>query len=247
MLEEAAVVCFFLALGGILKGATGMGTPVIAVPALAAYFDVPFAIAILVVPNLATNGWQIFQHRAEHRNLPFLKRFVAAGCIGALIGTWLLIELPGNVLSLWLAAIVVLYIGLRLVHPAWQVTARQALAAAPPIGLLSGILQGSTGISAPVSVTFLSAMQMPRPQFIISVSSLFIGFFAVQAPSLAVSGILTWERLLLSALAVVPIGAAMPVGAWLARRLSPPTFDRLVLAFLAAMAAKLSYDAGLFG
>ena len=247
MLEEVVVVCLFLALGGILKGATGMGTPVIAVPALAAYFDVPFAIAILVVPNIATNGWQIFRHRAEHRSLPFLKRFVVAGSIGALIGTLLLIELPGDVLSLWLAVIVVIYIGLRLVHPTWHVTERQALSASAPIGLISGILQGATGISAPVSVTFLSAMQLPRPQFILCVSSLFIGFFAVQAPALAISGILTWDRLLLSVLAVLPIGAAMPVGAWLARTLSAPTFDRLVLIFLAAMAAKLIYDAGLFG
>ncbi len=246
MLEEVVVVCVFLALGGLLKGATGMGTPVVAVPALAAYFDVPFAIAILVVPNLATNGWQIFQHRDERHGLPFLKRFVAAGALGALIGTLLLIKLPGEVLALWLAAIVVLYIGLRLVHPAWRVTPPQALAAAPPIGLISGLLQGATGISAPVSVTFLSAMRLPRPQFIVAVSSLFLGFFAVQAPTLAISGILTGERLLLSILAVLPIGVAMPAGAWLARKLTPPVFDRVVLAFLAGLAAKLVYDAGLF-
>lgn len=247
MLEEVAVICIFLALGGIMKGATGMGTPVIAVPALAAYFDVPFAIAILVVPNIATNGWQIFRHRAERRSLPFLKRFVVAGSIGALIGTLLLIELPSGFLSLWLAGIVVLYIGLRLVHPQWRVTPRLALRAAPPIGLISGILQGATGISAPVSVTFLSAMQLPRPQFILSVSSLFIGFFAVQAPTLAIAGILTWDRLALSVLAVLPIAAAMPAGAWLARTLNPQTFDRIVLTFLAGLAAKLFYDAGLFG
>ncbi len=247
MLEEVAFVCLFLALGGLLKGATGMGTPVIAVPALAAYFDVPFAIAILVAPNFATNCWQIFQHRAELGRVPFLKRFVIAGCIGALIGTLLLIKLPSGFLSLWLAVIVVLYIGLRLVHPQWRVTPPLALGAAPPIGLISGILQGATGISAPVSVTFLSAMQLPRPQFILSVSSLFIGFFAVQAPTLAIAGILTWERLALSVLALLPIGAAMPVGAWLARTLNPQTFDRLVLAFLAGMAAKLFYDAGLLG
>jgi uncharacterized membrane protein YfcA len=245
--EEVAVVCLFLALGGILKGATGMGTPVIAVPALAAYFDVPFAIAILIVPNIATNGWQIFRHRAEGRNLPFLKRFVVAGAIGALIGTLLLIELPANVLSLWLAAIVVLYIGLRLIHPQWRVRPRLALGASVPVGLISGVLQGATGISAPVSVTFLSAMQLPRPQFILSVSGLFIGFVTVQAPTLAISGILTWDRLALSMLAVLPVAAAMPAGAWLARTLSPRTFDRMVLTFLAGLAAKLFYDAGLFG
>ena len=247
MLEEIVVVCLFLALGGIMKGATGMGTPVIAVPALAAYFDVPFAIAILVVPNLATNAWQVFHYRAERRNMAFVGRFAIAGCLGALIGTLLLIELPGDVLSLWLATIIVVYIGLRLFHPQWRVTPRQAFAASAPIGLLSGILQGSTGMSAPVSATFLSAMQLPRPQFMFAISSLFIGFFIFQAPTLAISGILTWDRLLLSVLAVFPIAAAMPAGAWLARTLTPQTFDRVVLIFLAAMAAKLIYGAGLFG
>ncbi|MDH3236643.1 MAG: sulfite exporter TauE/SafE family protein, partial [Alphaproteobacteria bacterium] len=58
--------------------------------------------------------------------------------------------------------------------------------------------------------------------------------------------ILTWDRLLLSVLAVLPIAAAMPAGAWLARTLNPQTFDRVVLVFLAGMAAKLIYDSGLF-
>jgi len=247
VLEEVVVVCLFLALGGVLKGATGMGTPVIAVPALAAYFDVPFAIAIMVLPNFATNAWQALHYRAERRDLSFVGRFAVAGCLGALIGTLLLIELPADILSLWLAAIIVLYIGLRLVHPAWRVSPRAARIASAPIGLISGILQGATGISAPASGTFLSAMQLTRPQFMLAISALFVGFSLVQMPTLAIAGILTWDRLLLSVLALLPIAAAMPAGAWLARTLNPQTFDRVVLIFLAAMAAKLVYTAGLFG
>jgi len=246
VLEQIVVVCLFLALGGIMKGATGMGTPVIAVPALAAYFDVPFAIAILVVPNIATNGWQVLHYRAERHNLPFVGRFAVAGSLGALIGTLLLIELPGDILSLGLAAIIILYIGLRLAHPTWRVTPRLARIASAPIGLISGILQGATGISAPVSATFLNAMQLARPQFMLAISALFIGFVVIQLPALAIAGILTWDRLLLSVLAVLPIAAAMPAGAWLARTLNPQTFDRVVLVFLAGMAAKLIYDSGLF-
>ena len=247
MLEEIVVVCVFLALGGVLKGATGMGTPVIAVPPLAAYFDVPFAISIMVLPNLATNAWQALHYRAERRGLSFVGRFAVAGCLGALIGTLLLIELPGDVLSLWLAAIVFLYICLRLVHPTWRVTPRGARIASAPIGLIAGILQGAAGISAPVSGTFLSAMQLTRPQFMLAISSLFVGFSLVQIPTLAIAGILTRDRLLLSVLALLPIAAAMPAGAWLARTLTPLIFDRVVLTFLAGMAAKLVYDADLFG
>ena len=247
MLEEIVVVCVFLALGGVLKGATGMGTPVIAVPPLAAYFDVPFAISIMVLPNLATNAWQALHYRAERHGLSFVGRFAVAGCLGALIGTLLLIELPGDVLSLWLAAIVFLYIGLRLFHPAWHLAPDMARIASAPIGLIAGILQGAAGISAPVSGTFLSAMQLTRPQFMLAISALFVGFSLVQIPTLAVAGILTWDRLLLSVLALLPIAAAMPAGARLARALTPRTFDRVVFIFLAGLAAKLVFDAGLSG
>ena len=61
-------------------------------------------------------------------------------------------------------------------------------------------------------------------------------------PSLVLTGILTWHRLTLSALAFVPFLVAMPAGNWLATRLSHNAFNRLLLALLASIAAKLVYD-----
>ena len=52
-----------LGLGGILKGATGAGAPLVAVPALALLFDVPTAIAIFSLPNLLSNAWQGWSFR----------------------------------------------------------------------------------------------------------------------------------------------------------------------------------------
>ena len=55
-----------LGVGGILKGATGVGAPLIAIPALALIFDVPTAIAIFSIPNLLTNAlqaWRFWPHQ----------------------------------------------------------------------------------------------------------------------------------------------------------------------------------------
>ena len=49
----AVLVAF--ALGGILKGATGAGAPIITIPVIAAFYDVRIAVIIMVVPNLLTN------------------------------------------------------------------------------------------------------------------------------------------------------------------------------------------------
>ena len=44
--------------GGILKGATGAGAPIIAIPILTFLFDVPTAVASFTLPNLLSNLWQ---------------------------------------------------------------------------------------------------------------------------------------------------------------------------------------------
>ena len=213
-----------------------------AVPVLATFFDVPFAIAMMVVPTVVTNVWQVWQFRRHRTGLGWLTGLCVAAGIGIAVGTWLLANLPSHVLGVILAVVVVAYIAMRLARPHWHIPLGVAARIAPVVGLVSGFLQGATGISAPVSLSFMSALGFSRPQFVFAVSTLFVSYSAVQVPSLVATGILTGHRLLLSALAFLPVLAAMPAGNWLAGRLSRDTFDRLLLALLAVIAAKLVYD-----
>ena len=57
-------------------------------------------------------------------------------------------------------------------------------------------------------------------------------------PSLAATGI----RLMLSALAFLPILVTMPAGNWLATKLSRQAFDQVLLGLLAVTAIKLVRD-----
>ena len=54
----AILVAF--SLGGILKGATGAGAPIITIPVIAAFYDVRIAVIIMVIPNLLTNIGQLY-------------------------------------------------------------------------------------------------------------------------------------------------------------------------------------------
>jgi uncharacterized protein len=239
---EYIVIFVALALGGLVKGALGACLPVVAVPVLASFFSVPYAIAILVMPTAATNIWQLWQFRHHRAGLGWLTGLCVAAGVGIAVGTWLLANLPGHVLGLILAVMVIIYIAMRLARPDWHIPLRLAARIAPAVGLISGILQGATGISAPVSLTFASSLGFSRPQFVFAVSALFVSFAVVQIPSLVLTGILTWHRLLLGALAFIPILLAMPAGNWLATRLSHNAFNRLLLGLLAVIAAKLIYD-----
>ena len=243
MIGEYLIIFVSLALGGFVKGAIGAGLPVVAVPVLASFFDVPFAIAMMVVPTVTTNIWQLWQFRGERVGLGWLWSMCVLAGVGIAVGTWLLASLSQHVLGIVLAVVVVAYVALRLSRPHWYIPRAVAARAAPAVGFVSGLLQGATGISAPVSITFLSSLGLGRSGFVFAISTLFVSFSVVQVPSLALAGILTWHRLLLSAVAIVPVLIAMPAGSWVAARLSREAFDRLVLLLLAVIAARLLYEA----
>ncbi len=242
-LTDLLLMALGLGLGGILKGATGAGSPVIGVPVLTLFFNVPMAVALFTIPNLCTNLWQGWRFRTSQISRRFTWMFAGGGVLGALVGSFLLAALPAEVLMGTVAGATLLYIAFRLARPGWRLAPRTADALSGPVGVVGGVLQGAGGMSAPVSVTFLNAMGLPRPQFIATISVFFAMMSVVQIPTLAALGILTADRAALSLLALIPLFAGMPVGAWLARKISVQAFDRVTLAVLAVIAVKLIFDA----
>jgi|EndMetStandDraft_5_1072996.scaffolds.fasta_scaffold74484_1 uncharacterized membrane protein YfcA len=245
LIGEILLVSACLAVGGILKGATGAGAPILAVPALVTLFDVRFAIAVMVMPNLLTNLWQAWRFRENLPIAAFTAPLVLGGMAGVGAGTWLLSAVPADRLQILVALSVLGYVTLRFARPHWKMEMRRATQLALPAGLAAGLLQGASGMSAPISLTFLNAMRMERPAFIATVSLFFTTFGAVQLVALAAAGLLSWMELLYSVLALVPIWAAMPLGVFMAKRMSSAVFDRLILGLLSVLALKLMMDAAL--
>ncbi len=232
-----------LAAGGVLKGAVGAGSPILAVPILALLYDVPTAVAIFTMPNILSNLWQGWAYRAHRISPRFLWTFAGAGAVGAGLGSIILAVLKGDLLLAIVAGVVFIYIGVRLAKPDWVLGRAQGQRLAGVAGFVGGVMQGAGGISAPVSVTFLNAMRLERAEFIATISVFFVAMAVVQIPALWSLGILTPERIGLSFLAAVPLFGAMPLGAWLARHISREKFDRIILWLLAAIALRLLYGA----
>ena len=236
-----AFLAIFLAfaLGGTLKGATGAGSPVIAVPVMTAFFDVRLAVAVMIVPNLLTNLMQLWKYRHHRLPGPLPWMFAIGGAMGASLGTWLLVALPVNVLPLLVSGGVVAYMVLRFARPDFSVPMGFARRVSLPVGVAAGILQGASGLSAPVSITFLNSIRLDRVLFISTISLFFAMMSAAQLPSLVAFGIVTPTTLTLSLAAMVPLVAFMRVGEWLARSVSKATFDRVLLMMLAGLVVKM--------
>jgi uncharacterized membrane protein YfcA len=239
--QSIAIIALAFGAGGIAKGATGMGLPLIALPALTAVFGLQHAICVTLVPILVTNAWQVWRFRKERsgERLGFIPPLLVGGAIGVAAGTWALATAPERALTLSLGVILLAYVALRLARPTLSIGPALARRIGAMVGVAAGALQGATGISAPIGVTFIHAMALERNAYIYAVSTMFLLFGVTQVAAVTGTGLLRAEWLLESALALAPTLACLPIGQWLAARLSPQAFDRLILAFLTIIGAKM--------
>ena len=235
----AILVAF--SLGGILKGATGAGAPIITIPVIAAFYDVRIAVIIMVIPNLLTNIGQLYQFRKTILPKFFTLSFAIGGGIGAFLGTILLANLSIKILTLSVAFIVIVYILLKLLVPSWKLTYEKAKKLVFLMGGLGGILQGTAGLSAPISITFLNSMKLERNQFIPTISVYFGVMSIFQMPTLYYYNFLNLEIILVSCISTLVLLSFMPIGSWIAKSVSKESFDKITLILLGFIAFRIIY------
>ena len=229
------------ALGGILKGATGAGAPIITIPVIAAFYDVRIAVIIMVIPNLLTNIGQLYQFRKTILPSFFTVSFALGGGIGAFLGTILLVSLPIKILTLSVAIIVIIYILLKIAVPSWKLVYGKAKKLVFIMGAGGGILQGSAGLSAPISITFLNSMKLERNQFIPTISVYFGVMSIFQMPTLYYYDFLNIEIIIVSVMSTIVLMCFMPLGSWTAKSISKETFDKVTLILLGFIALRIIY------
>ena len=235
----AVLVAF--SLGGILKGATGAGAPIITIPVIAAFYDVRIAVIIMVIPNLLTNIGQLYQFRKTILPKFFTLSFAIGGGIGAFLGTILLANLSIKILTLSVAFIVIVYILLKLIVPSWKLTYEKAKKLVFLMGGFGGVLQGTAGLSAPISITFLNSMKLERNQFIPTISVYFGVMSIFQMPTLYYYNFLNLEIILVSCISTLVLLSFMPIGSWIAKSVSKESFDKITLILLGFIAFRIIY------
>lgn len=239
--DLALILCAFGA-GGIIKGAVGAGAPLFAIPVMVMLRDVPFAVAVFVLPNIVPNvvqAWQFRRHLTERR---FALLFALGGGLGAALGTIALARMSSDGLTLIVAVLLLIYVATRLARPQLVLPRRVSLRLSGPIGLVAGGLQGATGLSAPVSLSFMSLTGFPRPAFVATISIFFVALGVAQLPAQIALGVMTPDRFAYSALALLPLFAGMPLGALIGARLSATAFDRIILGILFLLALRLIWS-----
>jgi uncharacterized protein len=208
-----------------VKGAIGIGLPTVVMGLLSIVMPPAQAAALMVMPAIGTNIWQMMAGPALGR---LLRRFTWM-IAGVFVGTFTTIGLmtrnaPGATAAL--GAVLAAYGAYGLLARRFEVQPATERWVSPLAGVVTGMIAGATGVFIIPSAPYLTSLRMDREELVQS-----IGILAFVCPlaltvALAVHGRYSIELAGASFLALAPALVGMYVGQRLRRRLRAATFMR---------------------
>jgi uncharacterized membrane protein YfcA len=228
-----ALVAVFV-FGGLVKGVTGVGLPLVLVPLATQFVSVPVAVALVSVSMVATNVVQSTEggHTgvAVRHLLPILVPLI----FGSVLGTHLLISIDRRRLNLIIGISFLAVALLLLCLPRLRIGPTAARWGGPFVGFGAGVLGGMSAIFGPPMIAYMVGLGTDPDTFVKHMAILALTAATTMLIVLGTSGAMSGGDFLMSGLALIPILVGMPLGRWLRGRISPNLFRLLVLVVLAA-------------
>jgi uncharacterized membrane protein YfcA len=234
-----AFVVFVFLLSGLSKGVLGMGLPTITLGLLALVMAPVEAAALLIVPSLVTNFWQMLaggRFRALCARLwPFLLMLVPSTVLAAGLLTGPLGRHAGLALGLVLLG----YAGLTLSGRQWRVAPANEKPAGAISGAATGLVTGITGVFVMPAVPYLNAIGLERDELVQALGISFMVSTLVLALGRGHAGVFGLDAAAHSLVALGPALAGMWLGQRIRARLSVASFQRAFFLFVLALGAYL--------
>ena len=226
--------CFFaLCCGGFIKGALGVGTPLLTVPMMALVLPPQMAIAIMAIPVVVANLWQFAQ---AERSTAVVARFWPT-FVAILVGTWVGVK----ILSVIDEKTLMILVGIAVIAFALLQGSRFRLHLPDPLvkpagvlfGGASGLIGGVSSFFGPMLITYLISIRgLSKNQFVSTISFLYVSAVVPWAIALYLFDILDQRLLVYSTFATLPVTLGLLIGQRVRGHISEARFQYLIIGIL---------------
>lgn len=221
-----------LLIGGLVKGISSIGLPLVGLPLLLLAVDVQTAVGLLVVPVLLSNLLQAIEGKGTMALLRRFSPLLVCLALGTVVGTMLFAVLSQSVLLLTIGGFSLVFATVAFTQPHLTIPPRVERWLAPPVGFAAGVIGGMSTLFGPILATFVIALRLPPATFVKCISLLYVAAGSFMLVSGASQGTTGPFLLTLSTLAMIPVYIGMRIGQRLRERLNPERFRTLVLAIV---------------
>ncbi|MBT5572538.1 MAG: sulfite exporter TauE/SafE family protein [Alphaproteobacteria bacterium] len=215
--------------GGLSKGAVGIGLPLVSLPFIAVLLPPLQAIALLVVPVISTNIFQVF-HKGLF--LTMARRYwslILTIAITAILASRLIVTVNNEALLIAIGFIIAIIGLMRVIRLPVGIPDRHEIWLNPLIGVISGLVGSVSNLFGPPVFAYLSMRGMAKDNFIVVIAMVFLVGAIPLHSNLFLLGVTTPEILILSALATIPVVVGMTLGTWLRARFSQAMFEKILI------------------
>ncbi|HEX5999908.1 MAG TPA: sulfite exporter TauE/SafE family protein [Hyphomicrobiaceae bacterium] len=227
-------------LAGLVKGVIGMGLPTIAMGLLAVVMPPVQAAALLAVPTILTNVWQML---AGPGLVPLVRRLWSM-MLGVCLATWASVGLmtgtTARLGTVVLGVALVLYAASGLAAVRLPAPGRWERVLSPLLGAATGVIAAATGVFAIPSVPYLQAIGLEKQELVQALGLFFTVSTSALAVNLVIEGGLRLSLAGDSLMGLVLACAGMWLGQAIRQRLSPAAFRQVFLVGLLLLGVHLA-------
>lgn len=227
--EVLFLIAAVFLLAGFVKGVVGFGLPTVALALLAATIEVKAAIALLVVPALATNIWQALIGDSLLSLLRRLWSFLLLASIVIWFGAGVMARTDAALITGLLGLLLCAYGAATLAKVRIAEPGKHERWLSPLVGAVNGLITGLTGTFVVPSVIYLQALKLPRDALIQAMGLTYMVSSLMLGVALGGHALLDAELGLASTLALAPALLGMALGQRLRRRLPEERFRQVFL------------------
>ena len=241
MLLVAAVCTAAIICGGVIKGTLGVGLPLLAVPVMSLFISSTQAIALVSVPVLVSNIWQVWQEGSLKASL---KRFWPLMLTQALMtvgSVYWTLSFSVSELNRVLAFALILAVVLMAFKPSFNIPPEKEPMTSALVGVTSGLLGGASSLMGPIVISYMMSLKLHRDEFVGCISVIYLN--AAWPLYLAMWGFgrMSIDDIAYSFLAIIPMFLGLYAGQKIRHHLSEETFRRALLGFLSVVAVMLVF------
>jgi uncharacterized protein len=226
-------------LGGTVKGALGVGLPLVTVPLLSLWLPIPQAIGLMVMPVLLSNLIQSREGAGLRRNVRRFAGMILSQFVVTVLVVKMTLSWSPSQLEFMVALSVLVAVALMAFTPNFEVGPRREAVASVAVGAASGVLGGISSLTGPLVISYLMALKLERDAFIGSISVIYLSGAIPLYGAMLYFGRIGIADVWLSCLALVPMGVGLLMGRALRKRLNEVLFRKILLLFLVMLAVLL--------
>lgn len=223
------IVIFF---AGMIQGITSFGFSLLAVPLLGLFLPLQIVVPMLIIYSLFLNSIILYNVR-KHVDIKKIAILVIAGVIGTPFGTYLLKAQDENILKI-AVGIIVTFSAVAFLR-GFKVHVKNEKLSYIPVGLMSGLLNGSVSLSGPPVILFLTNQGVEKQTFRANLTSYFWVLNLITVPTYLISGLITKDVMNYTMYLFPALIIGVIVGIKVGNKVDESIFRRMTLGLIVFM------------